>query len=219
MTTIAVMQPYFLPYAGYFRLMCRVDAFVVLDTVQFPRRGWVHRNRLLTRGGCLDWLTLPLARAALNESIANMHFHDDVETLWSERLQRFPAAVVPSADAAPLAAAVAHPQGRVAAFLVNSLEISRRMLGFTTPMVKMPDLDLSTSADAQERILAICRALGADDYVNLPGGRPYYDPQIFARHGIRLRFLPDYRSDMSSILQRLSDTPAALLRSEIESNS
>ena len=61
--TVAVMQPYFIPYAGYFRLFAASDLFVIYDCVQFPRRGWVHRNRLLDRSGKLRWLTLPLDRA------------------------------------------------------------------------------------------------------------------------------------------------------------
>ena len=60
MTTVAIMQPYFYPYAGYFRLFARADLFVVYDCVQFPRRGWVHRNRLTGADGQLQWLTLLL---------------------------------------------------------------------------------------------------------------------------------------------------------------
>ena len=45
--TVAIMQPYFIPYAGYFRLFTGADLFVVCDDVQFPRRGWLHRNKLI----------------------------------------------------------------------------------------------------------------------------------------------------------------------------
>jgi hypothetical protein len=45
MTTVAVMQPYFLPYPGYFRLFAAADQVALFDCVQFPRRGWVHRSR------------------------------------------------------------------------------------------------------------------------------------------------------------------------------
>ena len=57
------MQPYFVPYAGYFRLFAAADVFVAYDCVQFPRRGWVHRNRLPTATGMSDWLTLPVRNA------------------------------------------------------------------------------------------------------------------------------------------------------------
>src|SRR5437016_2188558 len=61
--TVAIMQPYFLPYAGYFRLFAASDLFVIYDCVQFPRRGWVHRNRLTDARGLERWLTLPLEKA------------------------------------------------------------------------------------------------------------------------------------------------------------
>ena len=60
--TFAVMQPYFFPYAGYFRLFAASDLFVIYDCVQFPRRGWVHRNLLPDASGSERWLTLPLEK-------------------------------------------------------------------------------------------------------------------------------------------------------------
>ena len=60
---IAIMQPYFIPYAGYFRLFQSVDLFVVYDCIQFARRGYVHRNQLPNFTDELSWITLPLAKA------------------------------------------------------------------------------------------------------------------------------------------------------------
>ena len=60
--TVAIMQPYFFPYAGYFRLFAASDLFVIYDCVQFPRRGWVHRNLLPDASGSERWLTLPLEK-------------------------------------------------------------------------------------------------------------------------------------------------------------
>ena len=59
---IAVMQPYFFPYYGYFNLLNKVDHCVFLDNVQFNRRGWIHRNRLYNSNNELKWLTLPLIK-------------------------------------------------------------------------------------------------------------------------------------------------------------
>src|SRR5689334_2859030 len=61
--TVAVMQPYFFPYAGYFRLFAQVDEFISFDCVQFRRRGRIHRTEVPGPGGSLQWLTLPLAYA------------------------------------------------------------------------------------------------------------------------------------------------------------
>ena len=56
---IAIMQPTYLPWMGYFDLMDQVDCFVILDSVQFERRSWQQRNRIKTPRG-LEWLTVPV---------------------------------------------------------------------------------------------------------------------------------------------------------------
>src|SRR5258708_33697304 len=84
--SVAIMQPYFIPYAGYFRLLAASDLFVIYDCVQFPRRGWVHRNRLVDRNGALRWLTLPLQSAPQNVLIRDLQFTSDAEALVAQRL-------------------------------------------------------------------------------------------------------------------------------------
>src|SRR4051794_18580959 len=87
--TIAVMQPYFMPYAGYFRLFQASDPFVIYDCVQFPRRGWVHRNRLADARGVNRWLTLPLAKAPRDVLIRDLRFPANARDLLAERLRPF----------------------------------------------------------------------------------------------------------------------------------
>src|ERR1700750_1484658 len=90
--TVAIMQPYFFPYAGYFRLFAASDLFVVYDCVQFPRRGWVHRNRLIDASGRLQWLTLPLEKAPQEVLIRDLRFPLNAAKLLAERLRPFPLA-------------------------------------------------------------------------------------------------------------------------------
>ena len=72
--TVAIMQPYFIPYAGYFRLFAASDLFVIYDCVQFPRRGWVHRNKMFGADGRECWLTLPLAKMPRDVRIRDLSF-------------------------------------------------------------------------------------------------------------------------------------------------
>src|SRR3954468_7197414 len=88
--TIAIMQPCFIPDAGYFRLLPASDLFVVYDCVQFPRRGWVHRNKLVDRSGAARWLTLPLEKAPQEVAIRDLRFPADAAERLAERLQQFP---------------------------------------------------------------------------------------------------------------------------------
>ena len=88
--TIAIMQPYFLPYTGYFRLFAASDLFVIYDCVQFPKGGWVHRNRLLDNAGVERWLTLPLKKAPHDVLIRDLQFAPNADQLLADRLRRFP---------------------------------------------------------------------------------------------------------------------------------
>jgi len=215
---ISIMQPYFLPYAGYFRLMHGVDVFVVYDIAQFPRAGWVHRNRLRRTDGGLDWLTLPLARAPLDTSIGGMAFHPQADRLWRERWKKFPACRAPVGDATRVAEQAFGLTGPVVEYLCRTLKTAAGLLGFDVPFVRASSLAIPALPDRLERLAAICRELGATEYVNSPGGRELYDPREFARFGIEVRFLPPYRGEETSILQRLQDEPVAAIRREIDAN-
>ena len=86
--TVAVMQPYFFPYAGYFRLLAQAEVFVLFDCVQHRARGRVHRTEVPAPAGGLEWLTLPLASAARDTRIQDLRFADQADALWAERLAR-----------------------------------------------------------------------------------------------------------------------------------
>ena len=63
------MQPYFIPYAGYFRLFLASDIFVVYDDVQFMKESWINRNIISINSDKKDWLTLPLKKSPLNKQL------------------------------------------------------------------------------------------------------------------------------------------------------
>lgn len=210
MTAIAIMQPYFLPYAGYFRLIAQTDLFVVYDCVQFPRRGWVHRNKLLDAGGAEQWLTLPLKPAPQDVRIQDLAFAEDAAEALAERLRPFPVAGRDGRHA-PLLDRIRRPEGRPVDYITDLLEEASRLMGLTWNVVRSSSLDVPDSFRAQDRILEIARRLGATRYVNAPGGRDLYDADAFAAAGIELRFLDPWVGPGGSILQRIADDDPAEL--------
>ena len=104
--TVAIMQPYFCPYAGYFRLFAASDLFVLYDCVQFPRRGWVHRNRLPDASGVDRWLTLPIERAPRSVLIRDLAFPPRAVKVFADRLASFPIVARESAGASDILAAL-----------------------------------------------------------------------------------------------------------------
>jgi hypothetical protein len=202
-TTVAIMQPYFIPYLGYFRLFAVSDLFVIYDCVQFPRRGWVHRNRLVDASGAERWLTLPLEKGPRELRIKDLRFLPNAASLFEERLRRFPLIEGGSADNRPIIQAIRALGGSPVAYIENVLKHLVDYLGLPWRVLRSSTLDVPTALRGQDRIIEIVRRLGACRYVNAPGGQALYDTATFADAGIDLRFLPPYEGSLSSILGRV----------------
>ncbi|MEL7209961.1 MAG: WbqC family protein, partial [Actinomycetota bacterium] len=119
------MQPYFLPYVGYWQLLAAVDEFIVYDTVQFSSGGWVNRNRIRV-GGEVRWLTVPVARAPLQTPIRERRIAADAD--WRDRMVRRATSAHPTAphrdDAIDLLRAVIDPEDDdLTALLVRGLDL------------------------------------------------------------------------------------------------
>ena len=217
--TVAVMQPYFAPYAGYFRLLLGADLFVLYDCVQFPRRGWVHRNRLPDRSGALQWLTLPLAKAPQSVAIKDLTFRPDAAAVLLAELARFPLLTRVAADTSALHALLLGLDTAPIDYIERLLAQFAERLGLPWRSIRSSSLMIPAHLTGQERILAITAAVGARRYLNPPGGRALYDPARFAAAGVTLRFLPDYEGSFASILARLLEEPAGDITAEIQANT
>jgi len=216
--TVAIMQPYFLPYAGYFRLFAASDLFVIYDCVQFPRRGWVHRNRFLDDTGAERWLTLPLARAPREVLSRELRFVDDASEVLRQRLRPFPifAAREPESE---ILAAMRDVKGTPVDYLERLLHCVVKHLGLKCHVIRSSTLNVPNTLHGQGRIVEIAHRVGATSYVNAPGGRRLYDAPTFEQAGIQLRFLSDYPGSSASILRRLLDEGAESLAGDVRASS
>lgn len=193
---IACMQPYFLPYAGYFRLFAATDLFVVLDDVQNIRRGYLHRNKLLNRAGKPEWITLPIKPCPRDTVIKDLEFSDNQEELWKKQLKKFSMF---DGEEFPLS-------GTPSKFITKSLQGICEQLDIPCHIEYASELDLLPHGlKAQDRILEICNYFHATEYVNAPGGKNLYDFNTFRIHGIELKFLLDWQGSFLSILQHIEE--------------
>ena len=180
---VAIMQPYFIPYAGYFRLFAAADLFVIFDCVQFPRRGWVHRNRLVDASGRECWLTLPLAKASRDVRISDPVFGQDAGAVLAERLQRVPLVDGLRQVAPEMAMALLEVSGSPVDYLERLLRVIVSYLGLRWHVLRSSTLRVPDSIRGQERIIEIARRLGAGRYINAPGGRKLYRRRTIRRGG------------------------------------
>lgn len=188
---LAIMQPYFLPYVGYFQLIAAVDKFVLLDDVNFINRGWINRNRILSNGN-LHWLTLPLAKASQNRLISEIEMVDD--PAWKRKTMR---TVELSYQKAPFASQILplfsrileEANGSLSEFLCWHLREVADYIGIGTRIGATSTIYPKEGRSGQDRILDICKREAATSYVNLPGGRKLYSAELFASAGIELLFI------------------------------
>ncbi|MBC26361.1 MAG: hypothetical protein CMM41_04040 [Rhodospirillaceae bacterium] len=212
MTCVAVIQPYFMPYAGYFRLFAAADEVVLYDCVQFPRRGRVHRNILPDSNSNPQWLTLPLQKANVEVKIRDLCFAEDAKQRMTQRTSRFP-----SLSTAPceLMSLINSPVGNVADYLEATLEMSCKLLDLPCNTTRSSLLELPPQLTGTQRIIAVANSLGADTYLNLSGGRHLYNESTFLKQGIKLKFLTEWHGSKWSILQHLASEDRALIARDI----
>lgn len=207
---LAIMQPYAFPYLGYFQLINAVDLFVLYDDVEFIRRGWVNRNFLSSRSGPQRF-TLPVQKQSRGHPISAMQLVD--KDVHQKRLLKTIELLYRRAphyeQARPvLERAIDCPEEGLADYIHHSLVVLAEYLGVTTPLVRSSQSRLHSAAKRQERVVAICRAKGANMYVNAEGGMELYDEAEFRQHEIDLRFLihrpRPYMQNAKEFLPRLS---------------
>ncbi len=188
MTRVAIHQPQYLPWLGYLAKWAAADVFVFLDTVQYEKNGWQNRNRIKTAAGP-RWLTVPV-HAHLGTPVDAVTV--DATQPWAARHRRaieeaYAAAPHLAAHREALARLYATPWERLAPLAVASAEWLARAVGVTTEACLASTLGV-TAADPSERLVAICRAVGADTYLAGQDGARYMDPGRFEAAGISVRY-------------------------------
>jgi hypothetical protein len=189
--TAAIMQPTYLPYLGYFGLMARAEVFVFLDDVQFARRSWQSRNRILGATGEV-MLTVPVKKAPRETPIRQIEISDAEP--WREKhlaAVRHAYARRPhfAEGMAFMAAQLEAPPARLADFTCGLVTAAAERLGLACELVRASDLD--EGGKRSDRLLALCRAVGAGDYLSPMGSADYMEADgVFRAADFPVRFQP-----------------------------
>ena len=81
---VAIMQPYFFPYLGFYQLITLVDSFILYDDVNFMKQKWINRNKIIVNGLPYTF-TLPLSNISQNKLILDTNIHEDIFNYWREK--------------------------------------------------------------------------------------------------------------------------------------
>ncbi len=186
---VAIHQPQYLPWLGYFDKMDRSDCFVILDDVQFKKNEWQNRNRIKTPTGW-QWLTVPVHHR-FPQQISAVRINGAVP--WP---RKHLGALVANYTGTPaferhrpsLEALYARPWDRLLDLSLATLGYLTGALGIETKLLLASALDVPPTADATDRLIAICRVVGADTYLSGTGGRDYLDLPRFDQAGLGVDF-------------------------------
>jgi hypothetical protein len=186
----AIMQPYFFPYVGYFQLIQSVDRFILYDNIKYTKKGWITRNRLLRDGK--DWVfSIPLKNASdfldvRDRVIAADFRRDKLLNQINEAYRRSPY----FEQAFPLVKSIVlEEETNLFDFLHNSIKQICNYLDIRTEIVVSSHLQIDHSLQSKDKVLALCRHVGADVYINAIGGQELYSKEDFSKSGIQLRFI------------------------------
>lgn len=190
-TKLAIMQPYYLPYIGYFQLISAVDKFVVFDDVSYINRGWVNRNRMLINGEPAIF-TVPLCNSSQNKNISDIQILNDDR--WRHKmLQTFRHSYSKACSFKQtyevLENIIHFPSIELNAFLLNSLQTLAAYLEIKTDIIPSSAKYKNSYLKGQDRILDICLLERAKYYLNPIGGVELYHRDAFQKNQINLAFL------------------------------
>lgn len=185
---VAIHQPQFMPWLGYFDKMDRSDVFVFLDNVQFKKNEWQNRNRIKTSQGW-QWFTVPVSYRfpeVMNRVMVDnrqdwrrKHLHA-LETnymkapffdLYFPHFQEF----------------YKREWGMLVDLNIGSVILLKDIIGIPTRVCIASQLG-EVGDDPTVRLIEICKALGADTYLSGQDGRNYMDVEAFERAGIKVIF-------------------------------
>lgn len=188
---IGIMQPYFVPYIGFWQLLNAVDQYVIYDDVNFIKGGWINRNRILVQGKP-QYFNIQMEGASPFKKINEINVNSSV--VWREKAMKTVDLAYRKAPyfntVYPLIEKIIFcGENNLAQFVTNSIRCICDYLDITTRLIISSEFEQDRALRGQDRVLDICSRLQATEYYNAIGGRELYSKDAFAQNGIELHFL------------------------------
>lgn len=187
---IAIMQPYFFPYIGYFQLIAAVDQFIVYDNIKYTKKGWVNRNRMLRNGSGVTF-SLPIKGGSDSLDVRERRLSSDFNR--KKLLDQFHGAYHRApyfAEVFPvIEEIISHDDNNLFGYIYHSIIKICQYLDISAEIMVSSTVPIHHDLKGEEKVLAFCRQIGARTYINAIGGIELYSRETFLAHGIELRFI------------------------------
>lgn len=188
---LAIMQPYFFPYLGYWQMINAVDKFVIYDDVNFIKGGWINRNNMLINGN-KHLFTLPLLEASSYKDINEIKVTNNEkqkQKLLKSFEMSYSKAPYKNKVIALLADVILQKEDNLHLFLKYQFEKVFEYLDIDTEILLSSNIEKTDDLHAQDRVIDICKRLSTTQYINAIGGQELYSKEDFAKNGIQLNFI------------------------------
>jgi hypothetical protein len=187
---LAIMQPYFLPYIGYFQLLASVDKFIIYDNIKYTKKGWINRNRMLLNGTDAIF-SLPLKKGSDSLDVVERELAPEFNR--RKLLNQFKGAYVraPQFELTypVMERIVQHDEVNLFRYIHHSIIRLCEHLGIKKEIRISSEIGIDHELKGQDKVLALCKAAGASTYINTIGGVELYAKDDFRTHGIDLQFI------------------------------
>jgi hypothetical protein len=198
---LGIMQPYFLPYIGYFQLIKAVDKYVIYDDVNFIKGGWINRNRILLNGSAF-MINVPMQGASPFKMINEISIGKNKEKLLTTIEHAYRKAPCFNDVFHLISDIIKFDSDNLAVFISNSIVRISEFLQLDTEFVLSSEILKPSELKAQDKVISICKIMGATEYYNAIGGQDLYNKEVFAVNHIELSFLkpisiqyPQFKND------------------------
>lgn len=190
---VALMQPYFFPYIGYFQLIHSVDEFVVFDNAQYIRRGWMNRNRILNENKESIFINVPIIKAPREMKIKDIVISNNYN--WQrkifDQLEYYRKAPYYKETLDLLEESLTTDVQYLCQLNISVLKRLCELLGIDTKITIMserfPFVQKTNAAD--EWGIEVSKAINATTYINAIGGKDIYNQQKYNDYGLKIQFL------------------------------
>lgn len=222
---LAIMQPYVFPYLGYFQLINSVDEFVFYDDVNYIKRGWVNRNKVLINNS-EKLITFPCIKASQNKLINEVKI-----SIQSKEFLKLEKTILEAYKKAPyykqvkpILQEVFHSEAKnIGEYAMNSVKIVSEYLNIYTKFkVSSKHFSESKGMEKSKRLISICKKSNANVYINSEGGKMLYDKKVFKEEDIDLYFiksvLSKYKQFSPVFISGLSIIDIMMFNSVLEIN-
>jgi hypothetical protein len=191
---LAIMQPYFFPYLGYFALIKHSDQFILFDNVQYIRHGWINRNRILKPGSGWQYFIVPLEKHSREVSIKDIIISSTED--WRKRILgqiEHYKKIAPNYIEVKALLEDCFSQNSNNITKLNAVCLQKTChylnIDFNFSVFSELKMDLEEIHAPDEWALFISKRLGISEYINSQDGILFFDRKKYADNNITLSFL------------------------------